>query len=57
VLVRDELAMPGSGAYQYSLASNYDMVGRPPLVAVRNGISRTLVRRETLRDMLCRDES
>lgn len=49
--------MPGSGAYQYSLASNYDMVGRPPLVAVRNGISRTLVRRETLRDMLCRDES
>jgi diaminopimelate decarboxylase len=37
------------------MASNYNMVGRPPLVAVKNGRARELVRRETIADLLSRD--
>ncbi|MEV6430218.1 diaminopimelate decarboxylase [Nocardia sp. NPDC051463] len=49
------LAMPCTGAYHHSLASSYNSVGRPPIVAVRKGVSRELVRRETLSDLLSRD--
>ena len=51
----DLLAVACTGAYHHSMASNYNMVGRPPLVAVHNGRSRELVRRETINDMLLRD--
>ena len=51
----DLLAMPCSGAYHHSLASNYNLVGRPPIVAVRDGSARVLVRRETAEDLLARD--
>ena len=51
----DMLAMPCSGAYHHSLASNYNLVGRPPIVAVRDGSARVLVRRETAEDLLARD--
>jgi diaminopimelate decarboxylase len=51
----DLLAVPGTGAYNYSMASNYNMVGRPPVVAVRDGAARLLVRRETDGDLLVRD--
>jgi diaminopimelate decarboxylase len=51
----DLLAMPCTGAYHHSMASNYNMVGRPPVVAVRNGHARELVRRETVADMWSRD--
>jgi hypothetical protein len=37
------------------MASNYNMVGRPPLVAVHKGRTRELVRRETPADLLSRD--
>jgi diaminopimelate decarboxylase len=37
------------------MASNYNMVGRPPLVAVKDGRARELVRRETTADLLSRD--
>jgi diaminopimelate decarboxylase len=37
------------------MASNYNMVGRPPLVAVKDGRARELVRRETIADLLSRD--
>jgi hypothetical protein len=37
------------------MASNYNMVGRPPVVAVRDGAARLLVRRETDSDLLLRD--
>ncbi|HMG64654.1 MAG TPA: diaminopimelate decarboxylase, partial [Streptosporangiaceae bacterium] len=47
--------VPGAGAYQHSMASNYNMVGRPPVVAVREGSARLLIRRETEGDMLRRD--
>jgi diaminopimelate decarboxylase len=49
------LAMPCTGAYHHSLASCYNSVGRPPIVAVRKGSSRELVRRETTADLLRRD--
>ena len=51
----DLLAVPGTGAYNHSMASNYNMVGRPPVVAVRDGAARVLVRRETDSDLLLRD--
>jgi diaminopimelate decarboxylase len=51
----DLLAVASSGAYHHSMASNYNMVGRPPLVAVKNGRARELIRRETTADLLSRD--
>jgi len=51
----DLLVVPGTGAYNHSMASNYNMVGRPPVVAVRDGTARLLVRRETDSDLLRRD--
>jgi diaminopimelate decarboxylase len=51
----DVLAVPGTGAYTHSMASNYNLVGRPPVVAVHDGAMRVLIRRETTRDLLARD--
>ena len=51
----DLLAVACTGAYHHSMASTFNMVGRPPLVAVRDGLTRELVRRETIADLLCRD--
>jgi diaminopimelate decarboxylase len=51
----DLLAVACTGAYHHSMASNYNMVGRPPLVAVKDGRARELVRRETTADLLSRD--
>jgi diaminopimelate decarboxylase len=51
----DLLAVACTGAYHHSMASNYNMVGRPPLVAVAHGQARELVRRETTADLLARD--
>jgi diaminopimelate decarboxylase len=51
----DLLAVPGTGAYCRSLASNYNHALRPPVVAVRDGATRVLVRRETEDDLLATD--
>jgi diaminopimelate decarboxylase len=51
----DLLAVPATGAYCWSMASNYNYLGRPPVVAVRAGASRVLVRGETEEDLLRRD--
>jgi diaminopimelate decarboxylase len=51
----DLLAVPGTGAYCRSMASNYNHVPRPPVVAVRDGASRVIVRRETESDLLALD--
>jgi diaminopimelate decarboxylase len=48
----DLLAVPGSGAYHYSMASTYNHVPRPPVIAVRDGTAREIVRRETEEDLL-----
>lgn len=51
----DLLAVPVAGAYHLSMASDYNLVGRPPVAAVREGIARLLVRRESLEDIRSRD--
>ncbi|MFF3209794.1 diaminopimelate decarboxylase [Streptomyces sp. NPDC002886] len=51
----DLLAVPVAGAYHLSMASAYNMVGRPPVIAVHEGTARVLVRRETLDDLRIRD--
>jgi len=51
----DLLAVPATGAYCWPLASNYNYLGRPPVVAVRDGDARVLVRGETIEDLLARD--
>ncbi|MFJ9176407.1 diaminopimelate decarboxylase [Streptomyces sp. NPDC102360] len=51
----DLVAVPVAGAYQLSMASGYNAVGRPPVVAVRDGRARLLVRRESLEDIHSRD--
>ncbi len=51
----DLLAVPGTGAYCRSMASNYNHVPRPPVIAVADGDARVIVRRETEEDLLALD--
>lgn len=51
----DLLAVAATGAYCWALSSNYNHVGRPPVVAVADGTARTLVRGESIDDLLARD--
>ncbi|MGW5732557.1 MULTISPECIES: diaminopimelate decarboxylase [Streptomyces] len=48
----DLIAVPATGAYCRSMASNYNHALRPPVVAVRDGRARVIVRRETEEDLL-----
>ncbi|HZU50141.1 MAG TPA: diaminopimelate decarboxylase [Mycobacterium sp.] len=48
----DLLGVGATGAYCYALSSRYNMVGRPAVVAVRDGQSRLILRRETIDDLL-----
>ncbi len=52
VAVGDVLATPVTGAYGYSMASNYNKVPRPPVVFVADGAARVVVRGETVDDLL-----
>jgi diaminopimelate decarboxylase len=51
----DLLAVPSTGAYCRSMASNYNHALRPPVVAVRDGVATTIIRRETVDDLLATD--
>jgi diaminopimelate decarboxylase len=51
----DILAVPATGAYCWSLASNYNYLPRPGIVAVKDGEARVIVRGETENDLLARD--
>ena len=51
----DLVAVPGTGAYCRSMASNYNHALRPPVIAVLDGQSRVVVRRETMDDLLATD--
>jgi diaminopimelate decarboxylase len=51
----DLLATPATGAYGRSMASNYNHVPRPPVIAVVDGKARVIVRRETEADLLALD--
>ena len=51
----DLLAVAATGAYCFSLASNYNYLTRPPVVAVSAGTARLIVRGEDENDLLARD--
>ncbi len=51
----DLIAVPGTGAYCRSLSSQYNHVPRPPVLAVRDGVTRVLIRRESVEDLLALD--
>lgn len=55
VAVGDVLVTPVTGAYGHSMGSNYNMVLRPPVVFVREGNARLVVRRESYDDLVSRD--
>ena len=47
----DIMAVYTTGAYGYSMASNYNRIGRPPVIFVKDGSARCVIRRETYADM------
>ena len=51
----DLVAVPGTGAYCRSMASNYNHALRPPVIAVRDGKISVVLRRETEDDLLATD--
>ena len=55
VSVNDLLAVPATGAYCFSLSSNYNYLPRPAVIAVKGGSAKVLIRAETERDLLNRD--
>ena len=52
----DHIAVCTTGAYNYSMASNYNRLGRPPIVMLSGGDSCLAVRRETLDDLILLDQ-
>jgi len=48
----DILAVLNTGAYHYSMASNYNRVGRPAMVLVNRGIAEIILRRESYADLV-----
>ena len=48
----DLVAIPASGAYHLAMASNYNVVPRPAVVAVADGVARLVRRRETYADLV-----
>jgi diaminopimelate decarboxylase len=48
----DLIGVAATGAYCYSMSSRYNLLGRPAVVAVRDGASRLILRRETVDDLL-----
>ena len=55
ITIGDTIAVAATGAYCFSLASNYNYLQRPPVVAVADGKARLIVRGETEADILSRD--
>ena len=51
----DIMAVQSTGAYNYSMASNYNRLPRPAAVFVKDGTARLVIRRETLDDLLRQD--
>ncbi|MDO4853642.1 MAG: diaminopimelate decarboxylase, partial [Clostridia bacterium] len=66
-IIQEDILMPGSvqrgdiaavcttGAYNYSMASNYNRLPRPPIVMLQGGTSYVAVRRESLDDLVRND--
>ena len=51
----DTIAIMSTGAYNYSMASNYNRIPRPPVVMVSNGEDKLVVKRETYEDLVKND--
>ena len=51
----DLISLAATGAYCYSMASNYNAFGRPAVVSVRGGEVTPMVRRETVEDLIARE--
>lgn len=51
----DILAVMSTGAYNYSMASNYNKIAKPAVVMLRNGKDRVVVRRETYKELIALD--
>lgn len=52
----DLLVIPATGAYCYSMSSRYNFMLRPPVIVVRDGESRVMIRRETMEDALALEQ-
>jgi len=52
VATGDLIVTPVTGAYGYSMASNYNRVTKPAVVFVRDGVATLVLRRETLDDLI-----
>lgn len=55
IKVGDTLAVLATGAYNYSMASNYNRIPRPAVVAVSNGEKKVVVKRESYEDLIRND--
>ena len=55
IQVGDTLAVLSTWAYNYSMASNYNRIPRPPIVAVRGSEKKLIVKRETYDDLIKND--
>ena len=51
----DIIAVLTTGAYNFSMASNYNRIPRPAMVMVKDGESRVIVKRETFEDLIKND--
>ncbi len=51
----DYLAVLTTGAYNYSMASNYNRIPRPPVVMIKDGADKLIVKRETYEDIIAND--
>ena len=51
----DILTVFSTGAYNYSMASNYNRVPRPPVIMIKNGEPKIIVKRETYEDIIKND--
>lgn len=51
----DILAVLSTGAYNYSMASNYNRIPRPAVVMLKGGVDRLIVKRETYEDLIARE--
>ncbi len=54
ILPGDIIAISNTGAYNYSMSSNYNMVPRPACILVNNGQSEVIIERETYSDLIAK---
>lgn len=55
IMPNDIIAVLATGAYNYSMSSNYNRIPRPAVVAVKDGMARVIIKRETYEDLIKND--